>query len=97
MSKIIEEIEIRKINSKQQLKEFLEQFRIYEKPFYFRMEDEYCDNPQIYVMEQYELGAGKRYSFKCDGSRWFWRNDDEEWYETDELAEEIFKLIQRDY
>lgn len=91
-----EEIEIKKIENKQQLKKYLEQFDS-EKTFYFRMEDEYCDNPQIYVMEQYELDAGKRYSFMYDGSRWFWRNDDEEWYETDELAEEIFKLIQRDY
>lgn len=97
MSKVIKEIEIKKINSKQQLKEFLEQFMNYEKTFYFRMEDEYCDNPLIYVMEQYELDAGKRYSFMCDGSRWFWYNDLEEWYELNQIVDKIFNLIQRDY
>lgn len=96
MSKIIEEIEIRKIENKQQLKKYLEQFDS-EKTFYFRMEDEYCDNPLIYVAPQYELDAGKRYTFMYDGSRWFWYNDLEEWYELNQMVDKIFNLIQRDY
>lgn len=97
MSKVIKEIEIKKINTKQQLKEFLEQFINYEKTLYFRMEDEYCDNPLIYVASQYELDAGKRYTFMYDGSRWFWYNDLEEWYELNEMINKIFNLIQRNY
>lgn len=97
MNKIIKEIKIKKINSKQQLKEFLEQFMNYEKTFYFRMEDEYCDNPLIYVAPQYELDAGKRYTFMYDGFRWFLYNDPEEWYELNEMVNKIFNLIQRNY
>ena len=97
MNKIIKEIKIKKINSKQQLKEFLEQFMNYEKTFYFRMKDEYCDNPLIYVAPQYELDAGKRYTFMYDGFRWFLYNDPEEWYELNEMINKIFNLIQRNY
>lgn len=97
MKKIIEEIEVNKINNSEAVYEWLKQFTYHEKTRFFIIEDEYCDNPQIRVMEQYEVDSGKRFNFKYDGSRWFWTGDDESYYDIIQISAKIYNLILRDY
>lgn len=97
MKTIIDNIEIKKINNGEVLYNFLKQFTLHEKTRYFVIEDEYCDNPEIRVLEQYEVDNGKRFNFKYDGSRWFWIGDDESYYDIIQISAKIYNLILRDY
>lgn len=97
MKTIIDNIEIKKINNGEVLYNFLKQFTLHEKVRYFLIEDEFCNNPEIRVMEQYEVDSGKRFNFKYDGSRWFWTGDDESYYDIIQISAKIYNLILRDY
>ena len=97
MKKIIETIEIEKINNAEMLYNWLKQFTTKERTRYFIIEDEFCKNPQIRVLEQYEVDSGKHFNFKYDGSIWFWTGDNESWYDIIQLSAKIYNLILRDY
>lgn len=97
MKQIIDNIEISKINNSEAVYKWLKQFATKEEIKFFIIEDEFCDNPEIRVMEQYEADSGKRFNFKYDGSRWFWTGDDESYYDTIQISAKIYNLILRDY
>lgn len=97
MKTIIDNIEIRKIHDSESVYNWLKQFTAHEKTRYFIIEDEYCDNPKIRVMEQYEVDSRKRFNFKYDGSRWFWIGDDESYYDVIQISKKIYNLILKDY
>lgn len=97
MKTIIDNIEIKKINSGEMIYKWLKQFTAKEKIRFFIIEDEYCDNPRMRVLEQYEVDSGKNFNFKYDGSRWFWHGDNEGWYDIIQLSAKIYNLILRDY
>ncbi|WP_300628123.1 hypothetical protein [uncultured Thomasclavelia sp.] len=94
---ITEYIEIKKIDDVKTVYNWLKQFSSEEETVYFVIEDEYCDNPKIRVMEQFEVENGKRFNFKYDGSRWFWHTDRESYYTTNQIASKIYDLILRVY
>ena len=97
MKPITDNLRIAEINSGEMIYKWLKQFTAKDKIRFFIIEDEYCDDPVIRVLEQYEVDRGKNFNFKYDGSRWFWRNGDEEWYDIIQISAKIYNLILRDY
>ena len=97
MKQITNNIKISKINNSEIICKWLKQFTAKEKIRFFIIEDEYCINSEIRVMEQYEVDSGKRFNFKYDGSRWFWIGDDECYYDVIQISEKIYNLILKDY
>ena len=97
MNQQIDNIEISKINNGEAVYKWLKQFTAKEEIKFFIIEDEFCANPEIRVMEQYEVDSGKRFNFKYDGSRWFWTGDDESYYDIIQISAKIYNLILKDY
>lgn len=93
MNKIIDSIKIENINNGEIVYKWLKQFTTKEKIRFFIIEDEYCDNPEIRVLEQHEVDSGKRFNFKYDGSRWFWTGDDERYYDVIQISAKIYNLL----
>lgn len=64
---------------------------------YYYMDDEHTNNPKIRKMNDFEIKERMLYSFEKGPLGWAWHSRKYYIKNVEEMAEQIFNIIQKDY
>lgn len=92
----LETIEISDINNVEDIRDYLISSS-HDMHSYYYMDDEYSNNPEIRILEDWEIKEDMHYSFeKVSEDEWRWKYSDE-LLTIDDMAYSIFNVLEHDY